>query len=119
MKRAVDHNPDDGWSRAYLANGLWKLRKLKAAEEQYRSLIDLWPTDALPYWCYGDFLACERNDNSTAESYLRRALEIDPKGQFTNYYLGKHLLHWDREEEAKRFLKNAARLGHAKARALL
>ena len=119
LKSAVDHNPNDGWSRAYLANALWKLRKLKAAEEQYRRLIDLWPTHALPYWCYGDFFAYERNDSSTAESYLRKAVEIDPKGQFTNYYLGKHLLYWNREDEAKRFLQNAARLGHAKARALL
>jgi tetratricopeptide (TPR) repeat protein len=119
LKSAIDLNPDDGWSRTYLANALWKLRKLKAAEEQYRRLLELWPTNALPHWCYGDFLACERNDASTAEWYLRKAVEIEPNGQFTNYYLGKHLLYWDRTEEAKKFLTNAARLGHAKARELL
>lgn len=119
LKCAIDLNSDDGWSIAYLANALWRLRKLKAAEEQYRRLLELWPTNPLPYWCYGDFLASERNDAVTAEWYLRKAIEIEPKSEFTNYYLGKHLLYWDREEEAKRFLTNAARLGHAKARELL
>jgi hypothetical protein len=50
---------------------------------------------------------------------LRKAVEIEPKGEFTNYYMGKHLFYWDREVEAKRFLTNAARLGHARARELL
>ena len=119
LKRAIDHDPDDGWSRAYLANALWKLRKLVAAEAQFRSLIELWPNEALPYWSYGDFLACEREDRSTAEWYLRKAVEIEPKDDAGNYYLGKHLLNWDREAEAKKFLTNAARLGHARARKLL
>ncbi len=119
LKRAIDHNPNDGWSRAYLANALWKLRKLVAAEVQLRSLIELWPNDALPYWSYGDFLACERSDSSAAEWYLRKAIEIEPKGEFTNYYMGKHLFYWGREVEAKKFLTNAARLGHARARELL
>ena len=119
LKSALEHNPNDRWSRVYLANAQWKLRKLKAAEEEYRRSIELWPNDSLPYWCYGDFLACERNDNSTAESYLRKAVEIEPKGEVANYYLGKNLLLWDRRKEAKRFLTTAARLGHAKARELL
>lgn len=46
LKRAIAHNPDDGWSRAYLANALWELRKLKAAEDQFRQLLELWPTNA-------------------------------------------------------------------------
>ena len=119
LKSAVHHNPDDGFSRAFLANALCSLRKLKAAEDQYRRLLELWPTNSLPYWSYGDFLAHERNNTSTAEWYLRKAIEIEPKGEITNYYLGKHLLYWDRKDEAKRFLTNAARLGHAKARELL
>lgn len=82
-------------------------------------LIELWPNASLPYWSYGDFLACEKNDSSTAEWYLRKAIEIEPKSEITNYYMGKHLLYWDREKEAKSFLTNAARLGHAKARKLL
>ena len=119
LKTAVDQNPDDGFSRAYLASALWELRKLRAAERQYRRLLELWPNSAMPYWCYGDFLACESDDNSTAEWYLRKAVEIEPRDEITNYYLGKHLLYWDQKEEAKRFLTNAARLGHAKARELL
>jgi len=119
LKRAVDLNPNDVWSRAYLANAFSKIRKIKAAEVQYRKLIELWPNNSLPYWCYGDFLACERNDISTAEWYLRKAVEIEPKGELSNYYLGKHLFYWGREAEAKRCLTTASRLGHARARELL
>ena len=119
LKTAVDHNPNDVWSRAYLANAFWRLRKLKAAEDQLRTLLELWPADSMPYWLYGDFLACARNDGSTAEWYLRKAIEIEPKNQWANYHFGKHLLYWDRKEEAKRFLMKAAHLGHAKARELL
>ena len=119
LKRAVELNPDDRWSRAYLANALWTLRRLKAAEEQCRRLLELWPNDPMSYWLYGDLLACERDDSSTAEWYLRKAVELEPKNEFANYHLGKHLLYWDRKEEARRFLTDAARLGDARARALL
>lgn len=119
LKRAVDLSPDDGWSRARLANVLWRLKKLKRAEEQFRRLLELWPNEGVSYWCYGDFLGCEGYDDSTTEWYLRKGVEIEPKSEFTNYYLGKHLFYWDRKEEAKRFLTKAARLGHAKARELL
>lgn len=116
LKRAIYYDPNDGWSRAYLANALWTLRKLKAAEEQHRKLIELWPDDPLSYWSYGTFLAYESNDRSTAERYLRKATELDPKGESSNYYLGKHLLDWGREAEGKSFLKKAARLGHTQAK---
>lgn len=119
LRKAITYNPNDRWSRAYLANALWKLRKLKAADEQYRRLLELWPNESLPYRNYGDFLASNRKDSSTAEWYLRRAVEIDPKDEWSNYFLGKHLLYWDREEEARRFLTTAARLGHSKARELI
>jgi tetratricopeptide (TPR) repeat protein len=119
LRKAIKYNPDDGWSIAYLANALWTVRKLKAADEQYRRLMKLWPDEPLPYCLYGDFLASERNEGSTAEWYLRKAVEIDPEAEDPNYYLGKHLLYWDRDEEARKFLTKAARLGHAKARELL
>ena len=119
LRRAVNYDPNDRWSRAYLANALWTLRKLKAADEQYRRLIVLWPDDSLPYWCYGGFLAHESKDSSTAERHLRKAIEIDPRCELANYHLGKHLLYWDRQREAKKFLTKAAQLGHLKARELL
>jgi tetratricopeptide (TPR) repeat protein len=119
LKRAVRHNPNDGWSRAYLGNALCKLRRLKPAEDQFRRLLELWPNESMPNWLYGDFLAAYSEDSLTAERYLRKAVEIEPKNQWANYYLGKHLLYWDRPGESKKFLTKAARLGHAKARELL
>jgi protein O-GlcNAc transferase len=119
LRRAVMYNPDDVWSRAYLANALSQVRKLKAADEQYRRLLEQWPDNALPYWCYGDFLARESKDSSTAEGYLRKAVEMEPGNETANYYLGKHLLYWDRKAEGRKFLTKAARLGHSKASELL
>jgi len=77
--------------------------------------MDVWPERSLPYWCYGNFLAYEDKDISTAESHLRKAIEIDPKDEICNYNLGKHLLYWGRTDEAKKYLRHAARKGHSKA----
>ena len=77
--------------------------------------MELWPDNSLPYWCYGAFLAYESDDTATAEKYLRRAVEIEPKSKLTNYHLGKHLQMWGRLGEAKRYLRKAARMGHPKA----
>ena len=119
LRRAVKHDPNDGWSRAYLAAALKRLRKLKAADEQYCKLLELWPNDAMSNWLYGDFLAAHGKEWSTAEPYLRKAVEIEPKNEWANYYLGKYLLCSDRNEEAKGFLTKAARQGHSRARKLL
>jgi len=113
---SLRYGPDYGWSRLYLAIAFWTLRKLKKADEQYRRVIELWPDNALSYWCYGDFLAHEGKDNSTAEWYLRKAIEIEPNDEMTNYHLGKHLAYWGREQEAKRLLRNAARQGNPRAK---
>ena len=95
------------------------MRKLKAADEQYRRLMELWPDEALSYWCYGGFLAYETRDRTAAEKYLRKAVEIDPLCDVANYHLGNHLLCWDLRTEAKRFLMRAAKLGYEDARELL
>jgi tetratricopeptide (TPR) repeat protein len=99
LQKSIRLNPDYGWSRAYLEVALWKLRRLKAADEQYRRLIEIWPDDYLPYCFYGDFLAYEGKDWLVAESYLRKAFEMDPKSELTNYHLGRHLFYWGRKRK--------------------
>ncbi len=116
LTKAVRYDLNDGWSRAYLANGLWTLGRMNAAEEHYRKLLELWPDNALSHWCYGDFLAYQGTDISTAEKHLRRPVEIEPRCELANYHLGKHLQTWGRTKEARRFLRTAARLGHAGAK---
>jgi tetratricopeptide (TPR) repeat protein len=115
LKTSVRYGPDYGWSRLYLAIAFWTLRKLTDADEQYRKVIELWPDSSLSYTCYGDFLAYVGKDNSTAEWYLRTAFKMDPRDEMTNYHLGNHLAYWGREQEAKPFLREAARQGHSRA----
>jgi tetratricopeptide (TPR) repeat protein len=115
LQKSIRLNPDYGWSRGYLAIALWKRRRLKAADEQYRRFIEIWPDDYLPYCFYGDFLAYEGKDRLVAERYLRKAIEMDPQSELTNYHLGKHLCYWGKKEEGVRLLRKAARLGHPRA----
>jgi tetratricopeptide (TPR) repeat protein len=115
LRKSISYDPEYGWTRVYLANALWRLRKLKAADEQFRKVIEIWPNDSLSYWCYGDFLAYEGSDRSVAEKHLRKAIEMEPSCKLTNYYLGKHLHYWGRKEEGLKLLRRAAQLGHPSA----
>ena len=119
LRKSIRLDPKYGWSRFYLANALWQLDKVKAADEQYRKFIELWPDKPEPYWCYGSFLSSEGNNPSLAEDYLRKSVELDQKNEWANYYLGKHLFDSNRTAEAVKFLRKAARRGHKKAKAIL
>jgi tetratricopeptide (TPR) repeat protein len=119
LKKSIKLDPEYGWSRVYLANALWGQKKLKAADEQYRKVMEIWPDDSLPYWCYGSFLADRGINDMLAEEYLRKAVKLDPKNSVANYFLGKHLHYWDRNTEAIKFLKKALRQGHEGATKIL
>ncbi len=119
LRKSIRLNPSYGWSRVYLANTLWHQRKLTAADEQYRKVIEIWPEFSLSYWCYGGFLADEQRDLLLAETYLRKAVALEPHDEQSNYWLGKYLLRWNKHNEAKLYLKKAARLGHQKAALLV
>jgi tetratricopeptide (TPR) repeat protein len=119
LKKSIKLNPNYGWSRIYLANALWGFRKLKAAGEQYRKVIELWSDYSLSYWCYGGFLAWEGINDTLAEEYLRKAIELDPRDEAANYNLGKHLHDGGRNNEAIKFLRKAAKQGHEKAAKIL
>jgi len=46
-------------------------------------------------------------DNDEAETYLLKALEVDPEGIGSNYYYGEFLLEQGKEEQAVSFLNKA------------
>jgi len=46
-------------------------------------------------------------DNDEAETYLLKALEVDPEGIGSNYYYGEFLLEQGKEEQAVSFLNRA------------
>jgi tetratricopeptide (TPR) repeat protein len=58
-------------------------------------------------------------DNKKAESYLRKALEIDPDGMDSNYFYGDYLLQRGKRKEALPYLEKASqapvRPGHEAA----
>jgi tetratricopeptide (TPR) repeat protein len=119
LNKSIKLNPNYGWSRVYLANALLGQRKLKAAEEQYRKVIELLPDESLSYWIYGSFLADQGINDTLAEEYLRKAVELDSTDSVANYYLGKHLHYWDRDTEAIKFLKKALKQGEERAAKIL
>ncbi|WP_109867642.1 tetratricopeptide repeat protein [Methylocucumis oryzae] len=46
-------------------------------------------------------------DDDAAESYLKKALSINPEGLETNYYYGNFLADQDQAEQALSYLKKA------------
>ena len=108
--QAVKFNPNYYWSRLYLANVNWHLRRLKEAEEHYRAALQISPLDSLAYLLLGDFLSCEQRGN--AEYYLKKAHLITPNDDAVLYHLGKHYYFNLKDEEAGFYLKKASRKGN-------
>ncbi len=116
--KAVDLDPNYYWARLYLASAYYALDAHDQAEFQYKEAIRIDDEVAIGLALYGDFLGSRTDDRQKAESNLRRAVELEPSG-VTRYYLGKHLLRWGREKDAREQLAAAASDGHEKARILL
>ncbi len=117
LRKSVKFNPNYYWARLYLAITNWHLRRLKDAEEQYRSILKITPSDSLANACLGDFLSCEQRGNP--EHYLKKAIAIAPSDDLALYFMGKHCYRNYRDEDAIYYLKKAAQKGHEKARELL
>jgi len=56
LRVALSLNPEDGWTMAYLANGLWKAGDLEGAEAYYRKGMEAFPDFPQMREWYADFL---------------------------------------------------------------
>ena len=117
LLRAVKFDPDNYWTRLYLANANWHLHRLKEAEEQHRAVLRITPSDSDVHAFLGDFLSSEQRGNG--EYYLKKAISINPSNDIALYYMGKHYYRIYCDEKARYYLKKSARKGHEKAKKLL
>jgi tetratricopeptide (TPR) repeat protein len=118
LLRSIEIDPNDGWSRLYLALVYWRLDDLHNADAQYRAVIAIWPKLAISYAFYGDFLSSIRQFRPGG-AQLRRALKIDPRWAGGHFFYAKHLHRRGRIDQARRLLHLARKLGDARAASML
>ena len=75
--RALEIDPDDGWTHLYFGNLCYALSCYDEAEIHFKRAIDLLPDVACPHWCLGDVYDKMGYWTRTEQSY-RRAVEVDP-----------------------------------------
>ncbi len=75
--RALEIDPDDGWTHLYMGNLCYALSCYDDAETYFKQAIELLPDVACPHWCLGDVYDEMGYWSRTEQSY-RRAVEIDP-----------------------------------------
>lgn len=119
LRKSMAIDPDYYWTRLYLGIGLWRCGRLKAAEKQYREAIRICPSKDVGYWCYGNFLSCERHDSRKAEEHLSKAVKLSPRSSEAHYNLGIHFRRTEQFTKARKHLTRAKQLGKSAAEKLL
>lgn len=124
-KKSVEANPDDAalriWYGIILSSwagadgGLGALGHVKEARRQLEKALEL-DASALDGSAYTSLGALYYQvpswplafgDSEEAEKLLRRALEINPHGIDSNYFMGDYLLREERADEARQYLNHA------------
>jgi len=119
LETATHFEPNDGWSRLYLANLCWRLCDNRAAERHYIAAIKILPTLGITHQCYAEFLAAKSDDRELMRFHVDRAIELDPQKAGWVYRLGSRLMRWHRRGEAEYYLKRAHELGYTTAKVVL
>jgi len=119
LQQSVELDPKYHWSRLYLGNLLWQLKRVRQARVHYEAAARLRPDDGFVVASCADFLSVQSGGSERVDSRFRRAIELDPEEASVRYYYGQHLLRTKRYSEARRELLLADRLGHPRAHHLL
>jgi tetratricopeptide (TPR) repeat protein len=119
LGRAIELDPEDYWSRLFLGNLLWMLKRLRQARIQYEAAARLRPDDGFVLAASADFLSVQSGGSPRIEPRFRRAVELAPEEPFVRLCYGQHLLRASRYGDARRELVLADRLGHTRAHLLL
>jgi tetratricopeptide (TPR) repeat protein len=119
LRRAVELDPEYHWSRLYLANLLWQLKRVRQARVHFEAAARLRPDDGFVLSACADFLSVQSGGSDRVEPRFRKAVERAPEEPAVRYQYGQHLLRTKRYGEARRELLLADRLGHPRAREVL
>jgi len=119
LQRSVQLDPRYHWSRLYLGNLLWTLKRIRQARPHYEAAVRLRPDDGFVLSCSADFLSSQFPASRLAESRFKTAVQMAPDDPHIHYEYGRHLLRSERYGEARRELLLAERLGHERAREAL
>lgn len=84
--RALEIDPNDGWTHTFMGNLLYGLRQYRDAIAAFKRAIELMPTVACPYWCLADVYNAHGNF-ALAEVNYNRAVEIDPDNKIARQRL--------------------------------
>ncbi len=76
-QRAIQIDPDDGWTHLYIGNLHYARQRYRHAIASFTRGSKLLPEEACPHWCLGDVHDAMGNF-SLAGSCYRRAVKVDP-----------------------------------------
>ena len=108
LGRYVVLRPDDVNARVLLGDHLTGARRHAEAMEVWKEGLQTDPSPELLYRI-GKSSSRARDDYPEAETYLRRALEVDPRHLETQILLGRILTRQDKTEEALELLTRATK----------
>jgi len=107
LRRSVELDPEYHWSRLYLANLLWQLKRVRQARVHFEAAARLRPDDGFVLSACADFLSVQSGGSERVEPRFRKAVELAPEEPAVRYQYGQHLLRTKRYGEARRELFDA------------
>ena len=110
LVRAVQLNPDYGWSRLYLAMAYNLSNQRARARRHYQAALRIWPEDPLTHALYGDFVSAGRRDDALALRHLDQAARLGPNDAQVQFYLAKHYARAGEDSKAEVARERAAEL---------
>jgi len=117
LRRSIELDSADAWSRIYLGNLLWLVGDFEGAESSFKEAIKIWPAEAVGYWCLAYFYE-RQGRNQEAEQLYQRAIEVDPHDAQANWRMGNYLKGIGDLTRARNYLKESIELDPTDKRVL-
>lgn len=107
LRMAIELDDSDGWAYVYLGNLMWVTDDLAAAEQAFKTSVEIWTDSSLPVWCLAHFYE-HQGHRQDAEELYERALHIDPNDPQANKRFGIYLKDIGEYKRAKSYLERAS-----------
>jgi len=120
LRRSLEVNPEDPWTRVYLGNLLWARGDIPAAIPEFQQAIKLMPDQALPLWSLANVYENQEQWKDAEELY-ERAVASEPEDSVAHMNFGRMLKKKGDKAKAEAHLRTALALDPAyeQARKLL